>query len=430
MGFFHNFLSLAKWNALNILVVFAQRIVLARLLGPAALGAFGIALNASTILSRWLSFGVGPSTQYFASKSVLRERNVLGTSLALTLVVAVLGSSIAYVASPFLKSTVFAQQPDGWQIFWRFLPYLPAMQFAMVTAVFVLGRNLTAQYAVIQFVPNLLFLIVLLYAALFHGALQHAIAGQQVLWASAAVIGIVYAYAQESRARPDLAVGKDMVQYAMASWPVVFLRFGTARISVVLGALYVGAHDLGQYVVAVGLAEALLIGQGALSQLLLNRVSDAGSKADDLFLRLMRLLTGGLLVAWLVTALVGKPFFLLAYGPAFAPAWSLFTLLMGMSITRGLFQIQLSYLAGRGRPALGSLAQSTEFIVLLVLIPPIAATLGVTGLAIVTIIASMAGLIVATIIVQRQTGVRLADMFLPRSEDVLMLRDRFRKSVK
>lgn len=423
MRFLGAFVSLVTSTTIAAGLILIERVLLAGILGPARFGAFGLALNAMTVLSRVLSLGLASATQYFASRGE-RPADTLQTCLAIAVVVGGASLGLAVAGVPLLGVVIFRGQEEGFSTFATMVWFQPVILLGMVGSMFVLGRARTRAYAVLQIAPELLFVLVLTGAWLTGAGLSAALAAQLLGWGSLAVFALIAAFPNWLGGSVDAAIARDVISYGLRSWPGVILSFGVVRVAVLTGARYVPPEALGHYVLAASLAEGLVLVQGILSQLVFNVISSRQPAAAQLALLVMRLSTWGLVGLVAVVATLGRPLFTLVFGSAFEPSWTILLVLLATTITRGLFRLQLGVLAGHGRPGVGNIAQGVELGSLLILIPFAATRFGVTGMAYAAVASSGAGLLTSTMTVRRMTGAPFVDMFGFRWADMARLRAR------
>jgi len=433
MSFLRNFIVLLSGRLASLALLFGSRVLLARFLGPAATGAFNVALNSATVSSRWLSLGIAPGVQYAAGRHGDRAATVFRTSLAISVFVGVGVGITVWLASPLLKSLVFANQPEAFAAFAQMVPILPVMIAGMVLTIFLLGRNQCAHYNFIQVIPLFLFAGVLLAGIWLKSrgwpvnALQIAVWAQLVLWLSTLLLALLLARLYWRHGAFDLGLAKEILKFGLRVWPSTFLQFGIARIAIIFGATLIAAKEIGQYVVAVNVAETLLIIGVSAEPLIFNRMSQRSVKANELALFVLRISTGMMLGCAIVVALIGQRFYVFIFGEAYRAGWNLCVILLGSSVAHMLGQLQLHMLSGRGRPELGVLSQAVEFGSLLIFICLLASRFGPIGLAWASVLAAFSGLILTTVMTQRELNCRLMEQFVLRRSDIAYLRRRLLK---
>lgn len=423
MRFLPSLVALISWRAVGAVVVILERIVLAAVLGPSQLGAFGLATGTVSILSRWLSFGAGPAAQFVGGRGQAPERSARSV-LALAVVIGAVAGAVSWLALPVLDRLVFSGQAEGFEIFRRLQPWLPVVVVGMAMSLFLLGRGRLRAYGLLQVLPEAGFLAVLVVGWAIGLGATGAVIGQVVAWATLLIGALIGGWTLWGRGAVDPGIVREVVAYGVRSWPLVMLQFGIARIALLVGARFVSAEALGYYVLASGLADALTIIPGLAAQLVFNATSGAREGVRDLAFRVIRLASWGLLVGAGVIAIIGKPFFILAFGSRFEPAWALLVILLGTTVTRGLLSLLLAFLSGRGRPGTSNYSQVTELVLLLVLVPVAASRFGATGMAAAAVAASAVGVLVASLLLTRLEGIRIGDLLLVRRDDLVAVRRR------
>jgi O-antigen/teichoic acid export membrane protein len=279
-------------------------------------------------------------------------------------------------------------------------------------------------YGVLQVVPDLAFLTALVLARFLNAGAAGAVAGQIIGWVTLAAGAVLFGYRHWSRGTVDARITRKLVGYGVRSWPLVMLQFGIARIAIIVGARYVAPEELGYYVLASGIADALSLVPGLAANLVFNAVSARRAGARELAFAVMRAASTGMWLVVVPAALVGRPLFDVLFSASFAPAWTLLVILFGTSLTRGIVPIHLAMLAGQGRPELANLVQLTEFGILLLVMPLAASRFGAVGMAVAAVTASASSYLVSLTIVRRFERARILDLVGIKRHDLLHIRQR------
>jgi O-antigen/teichoic acid export membrane protein len=286
------------------------------------------------------------------------------------------------------------------------------------------GRILA--YAVIQVVPGVLVLGVFAALVALVGPLAAAVAGHLVAWGTALGYNL-WVLRQELRGgRFQWTLASRILRYGFVVWPNVVLAIGTARTAVLLGAGYVAAADIGFFVVALNLVDGVFAFHAPIGQLLFTRVSERERQSFAITQESMRVSVFGLLAVSAVFVAVGRPVLLILFGNQFADSWHLALILIGTGVCHSLMRVLNNFLAGMGRPSRNTITLAAETALLLVLVPALAHSGSIIGLAVASAASAFAALIIATFQTCRVMRCSPAALYMTRRSDLTKLHRRVR----
>ena len=200
---------------------------------------------------------------------------------------------------------------------------------------------------------------------------------------------------------------------------VVVLTLLLVRLDVWMIRPMLGAASVGQLSVANGLAEWLWYVPSILNNLLFAAVAaDPRGKALGKVAQASRFIAAGTLPASIALFLGGRALVTAIYGQQFAPAGSLFVVLVPGVAALALHLVIDAYFAGSGFPpvtlwtAAGALA--AKFALNLVLVP----ALGIIGAAFSTSVVYVGMLVVKVVALRSARGVAVRDLFILRRSDI------------
>lgn len=428
VGLFRNAMTLASAQVVNLLLVFLGRVVLARLLGVGAFGAFGAALNAVTVTSRLLSFGSASASQYFAGKADYDRKAILGTSLAISSVISLLAGIALLFAQGQIANVFFAEHPSGLLAYGVLAWFAPLIILTMNMGVLLIPFGMVNKYGQSQVLQGGMFLIPCVIFSTFLPGLQASVIGQISVWIAAfAFIGW-----NLWRVTGGLSFNRDlayqMVRYGFKAWPNVCLNIGIARIATLVAAIYLGSVELGIFVLAMNLVEAACSPQIAAGQLILNR---SASGSDSLAtLRMMRLSVGYFVFVSILLVVFAWTLLPSLFGHQFGPVREVIGIVAITGAAHGMMKTIANYAAGQGKPQLATLGLLVESVFLAICLPFLATRFGILGVAWSGAISAFAGWVTSGIQMKRLSGSGIAVQLFPNGSDILELKTQINQMVK
>lgn len=401
---------------------FGISIILARWLGASGRGAYTLMLLTAMLLARFGSLGIEVSNAYYAAHRDAPLPAMIANSLLVCLVVSVvlLGATFGITQLPAVQDYL-ARNDVPFPLFAAMVSIaFPASLLSFFFFGLLQGREHVLGFNSIQTTLNLVQTIMLL---IFVVGLQWGLAG--AVWgyvisslASVSVGGWFLSRITSFSLRPDLALLRRSLSYALVSYGTNVALFLNYRIDQFLVGYFLGAAEVGLYIVAVNLVERLWMIPESIAKILFPRTSSRGTAeanimtprvARTVFLMLL-LLSGGL-------AVVAKPVVLLLFGEEFAPATAALWWLLPGGVALGYGKILMNDLAGRGKPQLGLLGAVISLILMLALNPIFIPRWGIAGSAVVSTISYAAAAVVFLIAFVRVSGVPATRLFTLTDED-------------
>lgn len=397
-----------------------------RVLGAEGRGTYFIAFSFASLAMLLLGYRWERPVGYFLGKDKANLPTALGSCLVMTAVAPAL-AWLLWLLAPSLINDVLLNNATRTEI------CLALGMVAMVS----LWQTISCIYAGLrEFLSRSIFMIcsacclllpVATLAALgFRGreALPYYLAGHLCVSCTLYVVWIAFQLARGRwRLGFDWSLFKQMFVYSSATYLSVLLNMAAIRFDQFLLNWLSNGEQVGVYSVALSIVNTLLIVPTILSTVLFARVAADEAGGGESTARLLRI-TGMFMSAAGVVLIAGswlllKPVFGREAGPALLPM----LIMAPATITLGLVRILGSYLDGRGKAfatsACSLLAGATVVSLDLFLIP----RMGVMGLALGALIGQSLALAVAAMIFCRAADLSLVRAFVPRREDVAMVRD-------
>jgi O-antigen/teichoic acid export membrane protein len=412
------FLLGAGAQGLNLLGAMVSRVLIWRLLGVEAYGGVAFSLNLVTVISRSLSPGIAPATQYWAAKTHAHRDDVARVATTIGVVVAAVLVVGTYAAMPLLARHYFPADSRVAPTFaWLALGIFPVVVTSVLASLLLAWTRFGA-YNLVALVTGIFVPVIMLLATLVVPPVTAVVAAHLVCWFAAAALALVFTAGPVHAGRWNGDLVRPMLKFALQSWPNIVMSVGAARLVSVVGLAFVGDVQFGFYILAVNVTEALFAMFAPIGQILFTRVSNSEAASFAVVARSMRLavLTFTLLSVGFILA--GKPVLLLVLGDSAAPAWPIALIVLGSAGAHAIMRIMTSVLAGMGRPTLNTVALGVEIAVLALCIVPLGMRFGATGLAVCGVIGAAAALLVNMVQLCRVMHVGPITLFVPSLGDV------------
>ncbi len=409
-------------RTLNLVTVAAVTFVLARLLGPADLGAYYLLALVPPSMLALLSFGIPAALTFQTGRG--EDLDAIRT-LALFLALATSGAVVAALLAlrSVLAITVLAAAPP--ELFPVAVLAVPGMFLASFCNSVILGRRALRAFNVLLAAQGVsLFVGELVVVGLFGAGLVGAIVTYALVMAGIAVASATAMIRLAPfRPRLDRSLARRVLGYGIVLQPASLAGFFSYRADVFLmSALLRDPSAVGVYGLAVNVAELCFYIADAISTVLFPRIAASDRlQANAMVPAISRIavtLTGIGALGLAVITLIGIPLVMPTYVRSMLPALILLPGVVALSASKVLS----GYLSGIGRPGpISAVATGTLILniaVNLALIP----ILGPVGAAIASLVSYSVNGGLMVMIGARQAGVGILAMTLPRQADLARLR--------
>ena len=418
-------------NSLNVIVgrvlltasVFGVSLITARLLGPTGRGEYSVAILVAAVVA--IVFDVfSSSTLYYSAQANFPRPRILGNTIALAFLSGVAGFLLCLALLP-VHGSLFGDVPPRYLVI-ALAAVPPALVISNLSGImrgvgdfFGYNAALVAQWAI----PLVLIAIVVIGLNGGPGAAIGAVTVGTVIVALAAI--------ERSRKvvggidwRPDRTYARKAASFGIRAQPGSVLGFLGYRIDVLLVNGYLNAAAAGFYAVALATAERAQTVGDAASTVLYPRI--AGEPVTERRARLTPIVARTVL--WMTVALAAVLFSLahwlvvVLYSHRFEPAVKPTEILLLSMIPSSVQRVFSADIGGRGRPLLNSfvaaVSVSLNVVLNIVLIP----RYGISGAAWASVASYSLAAVVSCGIYIRLSGNSLASVFVPRREDLVLLR--------
>lgn len=404
----------------------ALGIVLARVLGPVGKGVTSYAVM---ILGLALVFFGGPMAAVMsqhAREKLLRLRVYAAALRATGLLALVVFAVLLALAFVFPTQRVLIAVALS----------LPAALYALLVKTLLLAEGRVASANVVDLVASLGYAVTASVIVLAGGGVVGALLGWSFSYgASAAVASVLLRKSsgrEDSTREADVgALTRDQFVFGGKSGVVYAAGYLNLRIDSLVVAFVLGPAALGIYSVATATAEMLWKVSNAVGWTASGRiVGDSREEVRPLVGRLIRAIVAIELVLGGLAALAGPWLITLMYGQRFASAGLPLRLILFGIVAYAVEPILGYFLVVREqRPMMVLAIQGSSAVVCGVATFLLVPSLGLAGAAISTSATYLAVVALKGWLVARSLGAPVSELFVPRREDLLYLRDAARSLV-
>ena len=339
-------------RVLGTLLAFAASAVVARSLGPAGRGAFGTVAALASMGVMFGNLGLASSNTYFVS----RDRSLVPQVVANSLVVSV-GLGLSAAAALAFGALWSGTGPSvGYAALAIGLAGVPVSIAYLLLVNILLARLQVLSFNLIQLgvrVAGVAFALAVVLAASHSGPAPYLGAGvlAQVVALSATYLrlGIPVRTLLKSA---SLHLLKLHIPYAFRAYISAFLAFMLLRSDILIVQRLSGNSEVGNYSIAVSMADAIMLLPTSFGLLLFPRLAadeDPASRRRTTrrFIFLVALLMGAIVAA--AVPLAG-PAIRIVFGQAYSPAARMFFLLCVAVALLGVNTILSNHMAAEGMP--------------------------------------------------------------------------------
>jgi len=404
-------LSLAAGAALSVLI--------ARKLGPEGQGLYSLCANAAVVASLFVNCGLGLSNVYFLGKKLHSPGDVASLSLGFGVTGGALAFCVAALAAHFLEVPGLAGVPT-WALVLAFaaIPFLNIQEYY---SYFLIGSDRILQFNLLSVGRNATQL--LLAAVLIAGA-GLGLAGAVGSWTLAFALASAAALVLVRRLAPvefslETALMKPAVWFGIKGYLSRIASFLYYRIGMFIVSYYVGATAVGHYAISILLAELLWnIPSSLAPAVMLKSASEESGSRDRVTAAACRhtvLMCG---TAGVAMALLAGPVIRLAFGAAYLPAVKPLVILLPGTALLSIGSVLANDFVGRGKQVMNSLAAFVTLVVNVALSLAFVPVWGTAGAAAAAAVSYATGTTVMVVEFLRITGMKPAEMLLPRGGDI------------
>lgn len=329
-------------------IQFAASVVVARLLTPAEFGVYGVALAAVTLLFAFQNLGF----QSFLVREAELDRATTGTVHAMALLQAAALAALVYLAAPLLAG--FLNEPRVTSALRLLVPFVLLTPFETLASGHLQRRHrfdLVTAIGLARVLAGAGVSIALAYRGFSYASLSWGTSAGAL---AAALLAIAVA-GRDLAVRPMLSRRREVWTYGANILATMALANIFSRLpDLILGRL-AGMASVGLYGRATGIIEAFNTGvmygvQRVILKALVDS-RDATGRIDDVYLRAVRGATGLFWPMYAGLAVLAAPVIVGLYGPQWAAAAPVLSLLCVAAIIQTALVARQEVLIAAGRVA-------------------------------------------------------------------------------
>ena len=405
----------------SVAAAFATSVIAARVLGPSALGAAGVAIAVATIAALVGSAGLGLSAIYFLGRQPERRRGIVATTAALALAGLLVAAFLVLASIPLVRVVFLPEHAPA--VLLAAIALAPAIVAADVGGATLLGLRSPAAYMLTEGVRTVGTLAATAVLALStRTAVGYVLAAALATWGAGLVAwGAVRRRLGGLRPAIDWELARPALAMGARGQVGNLLLFVSLRLDLLLVSAFLRAESVGIYLVAIRVAEVVVQVANAASALLFPHVAAQSERGDTgATERVTRVTLIVVVGTALLLATLAEVFLATAFGATFARGAAALRLSLVAMVPLALARVLSGDLKGRGRAGLVSVCNAIAVAVTigagLLLIP----AHGIEGAALTSVFAYAAAAISLALAYRSVTGASLLAL-APTAADIRLV---------
>jgi len=415
---------LARGVALVVGMVVA--IALARWLGPAERGSYGVITSVAALIVVVVNFGLGGAQTHFVGRDpsglARATANTLLFSLAMGLVAA-----IALAGSAQLLGEEIRAFEDHRAIAVVGVTIPALLMYGFAHSLLTAARAFAASAALFA----IAYILLLVALAVFVAVLGAGLIGALVAWSTAHLVLVGFALIILARkgglAMPHPAQLVTEIRFGSATWVIGLATLLAGRVALLVAGAEVDPVQVGQYAVALTLvellwyaAESASVGLGPL--VARSTVLDTTAPTSEV----TRIVLGITLFAGLAMFVAANPIVVLLFGAEYRAAVDAMRWLVPGVVAFSVFRLLSVDLMGRGVPRVGVPSAIVAAGVAILGSLALVDRFGITGGAAATTVGYLGGTILLLRAYSRVSGATIRALLVPQPGDLRRLWSRLR----
>ncbi len=409
--------SFARHGVTTVLVTAATMalglltgILVARTIGPEGRGALTAVLTTIQMLGWLFGMGCGKAVTYALSRDHSAGGRLLSTWVLILLPLAALAIGTGYLLLPLLLA---AQPIETLELAQLYLPMIAMALLAELMLGLVLGDQDFRSFNALNFIQPAG--VATLYAVLWaagHFTVEAAVIVQAAMSTLVLVVATVLLIRRHGIGRPDPALGRQTLWYALRTHGDVVGGVITQRLDLLIIPAFLPAAQVGLYALATSLSWLIVSLSSALATVVMPAATRRGQSGRALVLNSLQ-------VTFAIGGLLGGGLFVFAdiaiglvYGPSFADSALPLRLLLPGAVLYAAASILLNGLYAENRPFTATMANLLGMLVTLGGLLLFLRSGGILAAAIVSTVAYTLVFATAAILYRQATGLPWR-VFLP-----------------
>jgi O-antigen/teichoic acid export membrane protein len=400
--------------------------IIAREFGPEGNGAYTLALLLPTMLATILNMGIGPANVYFLGAGKVHPRQAWRVTFKYCVAIGLIGWMIGSLAITLYSDRWFPGVPTT--MLWLSLAFFPiTFIYTAIGNIFQGLQDFKRFNAVLIIQPIVNLILVGFFV--FVGVANITLILICYIISSTFTLALAYRLLLQvlnERQGPIVSkYARDLIIYGYKAHLSNILAFVNDRANIILLGYFLGPSAVGLYAVAIAISEKLWLFSGALSTVILPRLSQLSTDEDK------RKLLTPLIARWslwitftaaLVIIVFGQYAIIYIFGDRYEQSYRVILWLMPGVILGACSMVLANDIAARGRPELNMATSWISVVVNIIgnvlLIP----RYGIEGAALATSFAYSLNLVLRLFMHNYFTGVKFYKNLIIGKDDIVMLR--------
>ena len=406
-----------------ILSALGASIVTARILGPAKKGELAIILLAPNLLINLGGIAITSANVFLIGSKKWKLNEIFWNSIVFAFILGGILIAAFFIFYPWIH-TLFKNADE---LLLRIAVFSIPLSLLYEFGIFIpLGQRKVILYNCLKTVEPIFYLLALLLLVWWF---RFGVVGGVAAYIAGLAVGYIVFLIFAIKSLPldfgmNFALGKQATVYALkchlgnATW------FLTRRIAVLLVNRFLLPADVGYYVIAITVSEALWHLPQTISTVLFPEIC---SKDDDLDHKSMcsRVCRNTIFILVVVAVIFGVATKVLVhafYGTAYLPSVKAIWILLPGSVLLGIYNILSTYMRGIGRPMLPSLIACVMLVLTVILSVILIPVGGIYGAALAMTVTYGIGFAIIVVVYQKLTRDRVVDFLILSRKDLVYYR--------
>ena len=396
----------------------ALSILIARELGPTGQGLYSLCANAAVVASLFVNCGLGLSNVYFLGKKLRPPGDVASLSLGFGIAGGAVAFCLAALAVLFLRVPGLTDVP-AWALVLAFAA-VPFLNVSEYYSYFLIGSDRIIQFNLLAVGRNAAQLVL---AVLLIAGVGLGLAGAVGSWTLSFAVASWVALVLVRRFVPvefslETSLMKSAVWFGIKGYLSRIASFLYYRAGMFIVSYYVGATAVGHYAIAIMLAELLWNIPSSLAPAVMYKSASQESSRDAVTAAACRHTVLMCCSAGVGMAFAARLIVRLAFGVAYLPAVGPLIILLPGTALLSIGSVLANDFVGRGKQVMNSFAAFVTLVVNVGLSLVFVPLWGTAGAAAAAAASYATGTTVMVVEFLHITGMKPAEMLLPRADDV------------
>ncbi|MBM6860686.1 flippase [Clostridium saudiense] len=421
MSFVKNSFYTLISNIIIIIFGFLTSVIISRTLGPQLQGVYNLAILMPTMMYNFLNFGQDVSIIYFLSNKTVDKKQAINNMLPVIIIYSIASTIIGGALIFILKERLFNDVAYGTLLL--ALSISPLTFFNSVLSGILKSEGKFIVLNKIQVINKIIYLGICTILFIFVNVKVVILANITIL-----LISIITIWRRLEIGNIKISFDKEFQKrntiYGFKSYLSNMITYLNYRLDTLIIKALTTTANVGQYSLAVGLAEQVWVFSSSISTVLFPYVSSIEgekekSKVTTLTFKIVLVFTLLVIVFLYLIAAFIIPFL---YTEAYEPAIEPFKVLLIGVFLLSLGRILANDIAARGKPELNTVSNIIGLIVNVTLNILLIPSMGITGAAVATSISYTITSIIFMINFLKLTRLSIRDLFIFNKSEIEVIK--------